>query len=143
MARSKSKAINKAKASNRNKSKSSKKTKSFQLSILKNKNFHQGVAFFLILMGLFSFFAFASFLFNWQEDQSLIIGSEWSMNDNTVLAKNALGKYGAYIGHFFPHCLSSLKSVLGKLPQLSYIPRCHFHQLSCCISRRCCSPTNC
>ena len=103
MALSKSKATNKVKSANRKKSKKSKGSSSISFGWIKNKNFHLSVAFILVMLGLFSFFAFASFLFNWQDDQSLVIGSNWSMNDNTVLAKNALGKYGAYIGHKFIH----------------------------------------
>lgn len=52
---------------------------------------------FTILFGLFLLISFFSFLFTWQDDQSLL--TEFS--DKTIESKNLLGKIGASISHFF------------------------------------------
>ena len=52
---------------------------------------------FLIVLGIALFFSFASFYFNWQEDQSLL--SDFTNRDKS--AENLLNKFGAAISHFF------------------------------------------
>ncbi|MCF4101297.1 DNA translocase FtsK [Gillisia sp. M10.2A] len=52
---------------------------------------------FLFFMGLALIIAFASFLFNWQEDQSILN----ELGNREVVAKNWLSKFGASISNFF------------------------------------------
>ena len=99
MAKKKPTLTNKAKKSTKKAGRSS--FPKINLSFLKKKEFRQFIGLSLILFASFSFLAFVSYLFNWKADQSLVIGSEWSMNDNSILADNIMGKYGAYLGHAF------------------------------------------
>ncbi|MEI6864794.1 DNA translocase FtsK [Flavicella sp.] len=64
---------------------------------IRNRQVQTVCGVFTILFGLFLLISFFSFLFTWQEDQSLL--TEFS--DKTVESKNLLGKIGASISHFF------------------------------------------
>jgi S-DNA-T family DNA segregation ATPase FtsK/SpoIIIE len=52
---------------------------------------------FTVLFGLFLLISFFSFLFTWQDDQSLLT----EFTNKAVDSKNLLGKIGASISHFF------------------------------------------
>lgn len=69
------------------------KTKAF----FNNRQVQTVLGVFIFLFGVFLFISFASFLFTWQDDQSLL--SEFQ--DKTLVSKNLLGKIGATISHFF------------------------------------------
>jgi len=65
--------------------------------IIQNRQFQTVAGVFTFLFGLFLFISFLSFLFTWQEDQSML--SEFA--DKSIESKNLLGKIGASISHFF------------------------------------------
>ena len=54
---------------------------------------------FLMLLGIAMIIAFASFLFNWQADQSTL----QEFGNREIVAKNWLSKFGAFVGDFFIH----------------------------------------
>ena len=65
--------------------------------IIENRQVQTVAGVFTFLFGLFLFISFLSFLFTWQEDQSML--SEFA--DKSIESKNLLGKIGASISHFF------------------------------------------
>jgi S-DNA-T family DNA segregation ATPase FtsK/SpoIIIE len=71
--------------------------KSSVFAFLKAKQTQTILGFFLMLFSLFLCIAFISFLFNWQEDQSIV----HKLSNRAVKSKNLLGKIGANLGHFF------------------------------------------
>ena len=55
---------------------------------------------FLVLLALFTFIAFISYLFTWTDDQSIVDGrSVFELMFSGDQVENWLGKLGAYIGH--------------------------------------------
>src|SRR5436190_7717688 len=58
-----------------------------------------GTIFFLI--AVFLFIAFVSYLFTWKEDQDIVFRGARILMDDDVKASNLLGRFGAYISHFF------------------------------------------
>ncbi|KIC89319.1 DNA translocase FtsK 4TM domain-containing protein [Flavihumibacter sp. ZG627] len=56
----------------------------------------------LLLLAIFLFIAFTSYLFTWQEDQDKVFkgGSEFLFADN-IRVSNLLGRLGAWVSHFF------------------------------------------
>ena len=55
-----------------------------------------------LLMSIFLFIAFVSYLFTWQDDQSQVWGRGLSfLLDNDVKVNNLLGRLGAFASHFF------------------------------------------
>ncbi len=56
----------------------------------------------LILIAIFLFFSFTSYVFNWKADQSTLKGYEWSfLMDNSIEVNNILGRLGAFTGRLF------------------------------------------
>jgi S-DNA-T family DNA segregation ATPase FtsK/SpoIIIE len=58
----------------------------------------------LLLLSVYLFISFVSYLFTWKEDQNLILDSgffEFLFGDTSTEASNWLGKFGAYISHLF------------------------------------------
>ena len=56
---------------------------------------------FLVMNGLFLFISFCSYLFTWQEDNSLVT-SFWNLfSDDEVVVKNLMGFLGAYFSYIF------------------------------------------
>ena len=82
-----------AKKAKSSKTTAPKKTGSFKLS--KQNKIILGSLIMLFSIALF--FAFISFYFTWQDDQSLL--SEFSIRNQQ--ARNLLNKFGASISHFF------------------------------------------
>jgi S-DNA-T family DNA segregation ATPase FtsK/SpoIIIE len=75
-----------------------KKERFVQLKELSNNRQIQTLTgVFTVLFGLFLFISFLSFLFTWQDDQSML--SQFA--DKTIESKNLLGKIGSSISHFF------------------------------------------
>lgn len=55
-----------------------------------------------LLSAVFLFIAFCSYVFTWQADQDKVIHFTWSdFLNGKFTAKNALGRLGAYVSHFF------------------------------------------
>lgn len=69
------------------------KTKAF----FNNRQVQTVLGVFIFLFGVFLFISFSSFLFSWQDDQSMLT----EFQDKNVISKNLLGKIGAAISHFF------------------------------------------
>ena len=77
---------------------STKKTSRFKIPKLSLSKQQQVVlGSFLMLFGLALTLAFASFFFNWQEDQSVL----GELSDRSTEASNLLSKFGAGLGNFF------------------------------------------
>ncbi|HZH86224.1 MAG TPA: DNA translocase FtsK [Brumimicrobium sp.] len=58
----------------------------------------------LLLLSVYLFIAFTSYLFSWKEDQDLIVSTpffEFIFGDSDIEVKNWLGKFGAWIAHLF------------------------------------------
>lgn len=77
---------------------SAKKAKRFKIPKLTlNRQQQVVLGSFLMLFGLALTLAFASFFFNWQEDQSIL----GELSDREAEAANLLSKFGAALGNFF------------------------------------------
>jgi S-DNA-T family DNA segregation ATPase FtsK/SpoIIIE len=74
-----------------------------RLAFLKDERFHKISGLVLLLFSVFLAFSFGSFLFTWQQDQSLAKGMSWDLFlENTPdAAENILGKLGAWLGYMF------------------------------------------
>ncbi|PKR80272.1 cell division protein FtsK [Brumimicrobium salinarum] len=58
----------------------------------------------MLLLSIYLFIAFTSYLFSWQEDQNLIVSTsffDFIFNSEDVEVKNWLGKFGAWTAHLF------------------------------------------
>lgn len=59
---------------------------------------------FFLLLSIYLFIAFASYIFNWQTDQNLILHTnffEFLFSSPQIEVSNWLGKFGAWIAHLF------------------------------------------
>lgn len=54
-----------------------------------------------ILVAIFLFISFVSYLFTWEEDQDIAKKGFSALFDNSLSAKNLLGRMGALVSHFF------------------------------------------
>ena len=88
-----------------NNSKKSKKKERFKgiKNIISDERLHKTSGLLLILISLYLFIAFTSYLFSWKNDQSVIDGQSFSFvfNGEGSEVNNWLGKFGAYIAHRF------------------------------------------
>ncbi len=83
------------------KSKSKSKSR-FNLDFFKDPRFHLALGFFLLIVSLFLFTAFISYLFTGKADQSIVEGlSDGSMVESGKETDNWLGLYGAITSHYF------------------------------------------
>jgi S-DNA-T family DNA segregation ATPase FtsK/SpoIIIE len=83
------------------KSRSSKSTSKFSFAFLKDPRFRLAIGFSLIIISLYLFVAFVSYLFTGKADQSIIL----SLQDSGIVesgreTENWLGLYGAYTSHY-------------------------------------------
>lgn len=78
---------------------------------------HKIFGLLLILSALYSLFAVASFLFTWDEDQSLVMSLNWEMflQVDPDAARNILGKTGAWVGYQFVYKGFGIASALISL----------------------------
>ena len=72
-------------------------------SFFNDERLHKSIGLFLILLSIYLFIAFTSYLFSWKLDQSIIDGQPISFvfNGQETEVNNWLGKFGAYIAHRF------------------------------------------
>ena len=72
-------------------------------SFFNDERLHKSIGLFLILLSIYLFIAFTSYLFSWKFDQSIIDGQPISFvfNGQETEVNNWLGKFGAYIAHRF------------------------------------------
>jgi DNA segregation ATPase FtsK/SpoIIIE, S-DNA-T family len=68
--------------------------------LVRDERTHKIVGAGLMLLSFFLFVAFASYIFTWKQDQS-IINSGDSFSSNSAKATNLLGNLGAYVSYFF------------------------------------------
>ncbi|MFL2570925.1 MAG: DNA translocase FtsK 4TM domain-containing protein [Parvicellaceae bacterium] len=76
--------------------------KSF-ISFCKDERLHKTIGLLLILLGVYLFISFTSYLFTWKNDYSIINDKPFSFifsNDEFII-KNWLGKLGAFTAHKF------------------------------------------
>lgn len=79
-----------------------KNTFSFPSFALEDPRFVKITGLALAMAGAYLFFAFLSYLFTWQADQSYAtLPLRDLLNDRNIIVDNALGKLGAKISHFF------------------------------------------
>jgi S-DNA-T family DNA segregation ATPase FtsK/SpoIIIE len=83
------------------KSRSSKSANKFSFAFLKDPRFRLAIGFFLIIVSLYLFVAFVSYLFTGKSDQSIIL----SLQDSGIIesgreTENWLGLYGAFTSHY-------------------------------------------
>lgn len=70
--------------------------------IIKDERSHKIAGVLLILIALFLFIAFSSYLFTWNEDQSVVSrGAGIFFHDDAPVAQNVLGTAGAYFADLF------------------------------------------
>ncbi|HPH99381.1 MAG TPA: DNA translocase FtsK [Chitinophagaceae bacterium] len=70
--------------------------------VVKDERTHKMIGISCILMSIFLFVAFTSYLFSWQEDQDKVfkLGTHFLFAEN-VNVSNLLGRLGAYLSHLF------------------------------------------
>jgi len=70
--------------------------------LLKDERTHKIAGSICILIAILFFLAFTSYLFTWDEDQSIVkdAGSELLLGTDATVS-NLMGTFGAYISHFF------------------------------------------
>jgi S-DNA-T family DNA segregation ATPase FtsK/SpoIIIE len=71
-------------------------------SLVKDERTHKIIGAVLLLLSVFLFIAFTSYLFTWKEDQDKVFrgGSDFLFGDDIRVA-NLLGRLGAWASHFF------------------------------------------
>ena len=72
-------------------------------AFFKDERFHKTSGLFLVLISIYLFFSFTSYLFTWKYDLSIIDGKSivYVFNGEESEIQNWLGKFGAYIAHRF------------------------------------------
>ena len=83
------------------KSKGAKSKSRFNLDFFKDPRLHLALGFFLLIVSLFLFTAFLSYLFTGKADQSVVEGlGESAMVESGKETDNWLGLYGAVASHY-------------------------------------------
>src|SRR5690606_3946881 len=67
---------------------------------------------FSLLVAIFLFIAFISYLFTWSQDQDLVLRGSGILLDESVKVNNLLGKLGALVSHFFIYKAFGVASLL-------------------------------
>src|SRR6185312_8519426 len=81
--------------------KSEKEAKLTVSQVIRDERTHKITGAVFLLISIFLFIAFTSYLFTWREDQSLVRGiSVFSPAQNDKVA-NLLGSLGAHVSYFF------------------------------------------
>jgi DNA segregation ATPase FtsK/SpoIIIE, S-DNA-T family len=71
-------------------------------SISKDERTHKIVGVLFLLIGIFLFIAFTSYIFTWNIDQSQVLSNGWRyLIAEDIKAANLLGRIGALTSHFF------------------------------------------
>ena len=80
-----------------------KETRVTARQIAKDERTHKITGAFFLLLAIFLFLAFTSYLFTWKEDQNLVSMRGWHvlMPSANVKASNLLGNLGALVSHWF------------------------------------------
>jgi S-DNA-T family DNA segregation ATPase FtsK/SpoIIIE len=69
--------------------------------IAKDERTHKITGAVLLLLAIFLFIAFTSYLFTWKEDQSIIANGISILHPSSNTTANLLGNIGAYVSHIF------------------------------------------
>ncbi|RAJ02294.1 S-DNA-T family DNA segregation ATPase FtsK/SpoIIIE [Chitinophaga skermanii] len=70
--------------------------------LVKDERTHKVVGTILLLLALYLFIAFTSFLFTWQEDQNLVWNNGFNiLFKDDVVVENTLGRLGAVVSYWF------------------------------------------
>ena len=69
--------------------------------IAKDERTHKITGAVLLLLAIFLFIAFTSYLFTWKEDQSIIANGISILHPSSNTTANLLGNIGAYVSHVF------------------------------------------
>ncbi|MGB0165647.1 MAG: DNA translocase FtsK 4TM domain-containing protein [Luteibaculum sp.] len=81
-----------------------KKPLKFSFAFLKDARFKRVCGAFFIVFSLVLFLSFTSYLFTWQDDQSVVAGkSFWALLNPEIQVSNWLGKVGAWLSHHLIH----------------------------------------
>ncbi|GAO45557.1 DNA translocase FtsK 4TM domain-containing protein [Flavihumibacter petaseus] len=71
-------------------------------SVLRDERTHKISGALLLLLSVFLFIAFTSYLFTWQEDQDKVFqGTSRFLFGDDIRVANLLGRLGAWVSHFF------------------------------------------
>ena len=71
------------------------------VGILKDERTWKIVGISFIILSLFLFISFASYLFTWKDDQAIAQQGLSALLDSETPALNWLGRLGAVVSHFF------------------------------------------
>jgi S-DNA-T family DNA segregation ATPase FtsK/SpoIIIE len=84
---------------------------------------------FLLLVSVYLFIAFTSFLFTWKADQSVVMASGWRdfFRTNPDAAENWLGIVGAIVSHLFIHSWFGIASYIFVLLSFLFGIKILFH----------------
>jgi S-DNA-T family DNA segregation ATPase FtsK/SpoIIIE len=93
----------KGQGSGSGKLKSDKETRVTAKQIAKDERTHKITGAVFLLLAIFLFLAFTSYLYTWKEDQNLVSQRGWHvlMPSSNVKASNLLGNLGALVSHLF------------------------------------------
>jgi DNA segregation ATPase FtsK/SpoIIIE, S-DNA-T family len=91
----------KSQTSNANTLKADKEERVTVRQIAKDERTHKITGTVLLLLSIFLFAAFTSYLFTWKEDQSAIANGISVLHPGANTTANLLGNVGAYISHIF------------------------------------------
>ena len=81
--------------------------------LLKDERTHKIAGSILLLLAFLFFIAFASYLFTWENDQSVARDFGWRMlKANNIKVDNLLGTFGAFISHLFVYSGFGIASFL-------------------------------
>ncbi len=70
--------------------------------LVKDERTHKVVGTVCLLLALYLFIAFASYLFTWQDDQDKVFSLSYKiLFNNEVQVENLLGRLGAFVSHLF------------------------------------------
>jgi DNA segregation ATPase FtsK/SpoIIIE, S-DNA-T family len=80
----------------------------------KDERFQKLIGLLCLVISLFLFISFASYLFTWRNDQSEVMqhGFKYLFLENTKIAANILGRFGAVISHFLMYNTFGIASFL-------------------------------
>ena len=88
-----------------------------RFALLFDERLHKTLGLILVLFSLYTLFAIFSFLFTWDEDQSLVMNLGWDMflKSDPDAAENILGKIGAWVGYELAYKGFGIASILISL----------------------------
>ena len=83
----------------RTKAKPTNKKLNISFDFLKDTRTHKVLGLFCILIGLYLFIAFASYLFTWKDDQMHFLPLSFGFPFSDAIVENKLGRMGSFLSH--------------------------------------------